>query len=68
MTKLLELTEDEFQVLYEFLADTIDEMDTWDIEDGGFPLSEYVIVHIFNKLNRLQEKQNAISLTSQMKP
>ena len=53
MTKLLELTEDEFQVLYEFLADTIDEMDTWDIEDGGVPLSEYVIVHIFNKLNRL---------------
>jgi len=61
MTKLLELTEDEFQVLHEFLADTINEMDTWDIEDGGVPLSEYVIVHIFNKLNRLQEKQNAIN-------
>ena len=61
MTKLLELTEDEFQVLHEFLADTIDEMDTWDLAAAGVPLSDYEIVHVFNKLNRLQEKQNAIN-------
>ena len=61
MTKLLELTENEFQVLHEFLADTINELDTWNMEDAGVPLSEYTIVHIFNKLNRLEEKQNAIN-------
>ena len=61
MTKLLELTEDEFQVLHELVANTLDEMDTWDLADAGVPLSDYDIFHVFNKLNRLQEKQNAIN-------
>lgn len=61
MTKLLELTENEFEVLHELVANTLDEMDTWDLADDGLPLSEYEIFHVFNKLNRLQEKQNAIN-------
>jgi hypothetical protein len=53
MTKLLKLTEDEFQVLHELVADTINDMDTWDVEDAGLPLNEYEIVHVLNKLNSL---------------
>ena len=50
MTKLLELTKDEFQVLHAVVADTIE----W-LETEGEDLQDYKINEIFNKLNRLNE-------------
>ena len=55
MTKLLKLTEDEFEVLHAVVADTIEFLETE--EDD---LQNYKINEIFNKLNRLKEKQIAI--------
>ena len=56
MTKLLELTDDEFEVLHELVSDTINEMDTSDLEAAGMPLSEYEIFHVFKKLEWLEAK------------
>ena len=56
MTKLLKLTEDEFEVLHELVSDTINEMDTSDLEAAGMPLSEYEIFHVFKKLEWLEAK------------
>ena len=59
MEKSLLLNEEEFETLYELVSDTIDDMDTWDVEDGGVPLSEYPLFFVFNKLNRLAEEKNS---------
>ena len=52
---LLELTEDEFEVLHAVVADTIEFLDT---EEDDF--QDYKINEVFNKLNRLKEKQEEI--------
>tara|TARA_B100000131_G_scaffold319247_1_gene364756 strand:- start:44 stop:199 length:156 start_codon:yes stop_codon:yes gene_type:complete len=51
MTKLLELTEDQFQALYAVVADTIEFLKT---EEDDF--QDYKINEVFNKLNRLNHK------------
>tara|TARA_R100000234_G_scaffold40109_1_gene24039 strand:+ start:250 stop:423 length:174 start_codon:yes stop_codon:yes gene_type:complete len=52
---LLELTEDEFEVLHTVVADTIEFLET---EEDDF--QDYKINEVFNKLNRLKEKQEEI--------
>ena len=51
MTKLLILTEDEFESLHDVVEDTINSIDT-----EGVDLQEYKINGVFNKLNRLKEE------------
>lgn len=59
MEKLLSLNEEEFETLHELVSNTIDDTDTWDVEDGGVPLSEHPLFFVFNKLNRLVEEKNS---------
>ena len=49
MTKLLKLTEDEFEVLYAVVADTIEFLET---EEDDF--QDYKINEVFNKLNKMK--------------
>ena len=51
----MKLTEDEFEVLHTVVADTIEFLET---EEDDF--QDYKINEVFNKLNRLKEKQEEI--------
>ena len=57
MTRVLHLTQDEFQVLYDVVEETIFQIRDG-IEDTDLTLDDYDIYEVFRKLNKLEGNRN----------
>ena len=55
MTRVLHLTQDEFEVLYDVVEETIFQIRDG-IEDTDLTLDDYDIYEVFRKLNKLEGK------------
>ncbi len=57
MTRILHLTNDQFEVLYDLLEDTISDISD-KLEDDDLTLDDYEIYHIWKQLNNYGGKNN----------
>ncbi len=57
MTRVLHLTQDEFEVLYDVVEETIFQIRDG-IEDTDLTLDDYDIYEVFRKLNKLEGNRN----------
>jgi|AP92_2_1055481.scaffolds.fasta_scaffold33439_3 hypothetical protein len=55
MSRVLHLTNDQFEVLYDLLEDTINDMEVH-LEDSDMTLNDYHIYHVFKQLNKIGGK------------
>ena len=53
--RTLHLTQDQFDVLYDLLEDTINDIND-NIEDMDITLDDYEIYHVWQNLNKLEGK------------
>ena len=55
MARMLRLTNEQFEVLYDLLEDTINDMEVH-LEHSDMTLNDYHIYHVFKQLNKIRGK------------
>jgi len=55
MARMLRLTNEQFEVLYDLLEDTINDMEVH-LEHSDMTLNDYHIYHVFKQLNTIRGK------------